>query len=66
MYEQGINSDARITFHNLYNKIFEYNSEKIHRIKLGEKLDRHGYDVKYWNHAHARYHFVQKDDPDKI
>jgi len=65
-FNRGEISDARITFHNLYNEIFRHNREKVHRIKDGTYVDRHGNDLMYWNQAHARSHLVEKDEPDKI
>lgn len=65
-YKLGEIENERISFHNLYNEIFRHNREKIHRIKDGIYVDRHGHDLKYYNKAHARAHLVAKDDPDKI
>lgn len=65
-YEQGLIENERITFHNLYNEIFIHNREKVHRIKDGIYLDRHGNDLKYWNQAHSRSHLVKADEEDKI
>nr|BCD56390.1 putative RNA-dependent RNA polymerase [Lichen partiti-like RNA virus sp.] len=65
-YNLGINTDTRMTFHNLYNEVFVANRTNIHRIKEGETKDIYGNDLKYWNTAHARAHLVKEDDPDKI
>lgn len=65
-YEQGLIQDERITFHNLYNEIFTHNREKVHRIKDGIYVDRHGNDLKYHNQAHARSHLVESTEEDKI
>nr|UAW09571.1 MAG: RNA-dependent RNA polymerase [Aspergillus flavus partitivirus 2] len=66
LYELGLVQSPRLTFHNLYNHIFNYNRETIHRIKLGMKTDYHGRDARYWNTAHARSHLVESHEDDKI
>lgn len=42
------------------------NREEVHRIKDGIYEDRHGNDLRNWNHAHARSHLVKADEPQKI
>lgn len=66
---EGLITDNRRSFHNLYDEIFERNRLLIHLIKDG--------DQKFWNdnndpkpyeftHLHARSHVVNEDEPDKI
>lgn len=66
MYELGLIQSPRLTFHNLYNHIFVYNRETVHRIKDGLTTDKHDRDAKYWNTAHARSHLVESHEDDKI
>lgn len=65
-YDQGKIDSPRLTFHNLYNHIFIYNRQTIHRIKDGIYYDIHDRDSRYWNTAHARSHLVRSDEDDKI
>jgi len=66
---EGMITDNKRSFHNLYDEIFERNRLLIHLIKDG--------DPKFWNHdgtpktyefthLHARSHVVNHDEPDKI
>nr|UDL14430.1 MAG: putative RNA-dependent RNA polymerase [Partitiviridae sp.] len=64
--EHGLLANPRLTFHNLYNHIFVYNRQTIHRIKDGLTTDIHGRDARYWNTAHARSHLVESHEDDKI
>lgn len=66
---EGLITDNRRSFHNLYDEIFERNRLLIHLIKDG--------DAKFWTsdgepipyefvNLHARSHVVNHDEPDKI
>jgi hypothetical protein len=59
-------TDARMTKHNLYTEAFFVARENIHRIKAGEKTDRFGNDLRYWNTAFARQHLVESNEDDKV
>jgi len=64
----GITKDVRTSFHNLFDEIFIFNRNLVHRIKDG--LAPFWIDGKpapyYWNTLHARAHVVGPDEPDKI
>jgi hypothetical protein len=63
LFEEGIITDKKKTFHNLYNYVFVNNRPLIHLIKEGKgKGDR----FFAWNTSHARAHLVNADEDDKI
>nr|ATS94412.1 RNA-dependent RNA polymerase [Podosphaera prunicola partitivirus 2] len=66
---EGEDLDGRLTFHNLYNEIFELNRNLIHQIKEGDKSfwNEDGTPRPYWyNTLHTRSHMVQSNEPDKL
>nr|ATS94404.1 RNA-dependent RNA polymerase [Erysiphe necator partitivirus 3] len=65
----GEDMDGRLTFHNLYNEIFELNRNLIHQIKEGDKSfwNEDGTPRPYWyNTLHTRSHLVKSNEPDKL
>jgi hypothetical protein len=61
--------DGAITFHNLYNEIFELNRMLVHQIKDGEPgfWTEDGQPKPYWfTSLHTRAHLVKTDDEDKL
>lgn len=65
----GEELDGRLTFHNLYDEVFQLNRHLIHQIKEGDKsfwnLD--GTPKPYWyNTLHTRSHMVKSNEPDKL
>ncbi|AOF47283.1 putative RNA-dependent RNA polymerase [Sophora japonica powdery mildew-associated partitivirus] len=65
----GEDLDGRLTFHNLYNEIFELNRNLIHQIKEGDKSfwNKDGTPRPYWyNTLHTRPHLVKSSEPDKL
>lgn len=65
LYNDGKLLSPRLTFHNLYNYIFDKERHVIHRIKDGLMTDHRGRSVLLWNTAHARAHLVCAEDEDK-
>jgi hypothetical protein len=61
-------SDNRRSFHNLYDEIFIFNRNLIHRIKDGlAPFWKDGIPQPYyWNTLHARAYAVSVSEPDKI
>jgi len=58
-----------LTFHNLYNEIFNDNRRLVHDIKDGHSdfFESDGTPKPYyWTNVHARAHLVQQEDPDKL
>lgn len=65
----GEDLDGRLTFHNLYDEIFETNRNLIHQIKEGDPSfwNKDGTPRPYWfNSLHTRSHLVRSDEPDKL
>nr|UDL14347.1 MAG: RNA-dependent RNA polymerase [Partitiviridae sp.] len=65
----GEDNDGRLTFHNLYDEIFELNRTLIHLIKEGDKSfwNIDGTPKPYWyNTLHVRSHLVKSSEPDKL
>jgi hypothetical protein len=65
----GEDLDGRLTFHNLYDEVFELNRNLIHQIKEGEKSFWNEDDTPkpYWfNTLHTRSHLVKAEDKDKL
>nr|QLC36803.1 RNA-dependent RNA polymerase [Sarcosphaera coronaria partitivirus] len=65
----GEDIDGKITFHNLYNEIFNLNRHLVHQIK--EKgpgfWNQDGTPKPYWfTTLHARSHLVKQDKEDKL
>jgi hypothetical protein len=66
---EGEDIDGKLTFHNLYNEIFEHNRILIHQIKDGHPnfWEKDGTPKPYWfNTLHARSHLVKATEEDKI
>nr|QLC36800.1 RNA-dependent RNA polymerase [Sarcosphaera coronaria partitivirus] len=67
---EGLIDDGRMTFHNLYNEIFEQNRTHIHTIKFGLSPfwdQSTGVPIPYkWTTLHARSHTVKAEKDDKI
>jgi hypothetical protein len=64
----GMITDNRRSFHNLYDEIFIFNRNLIHRIKDGlAPFWKDGIPQPYyWNTLHARAYAVSVSEPDKI
>jgi hypothetical protein len=65
---QGLATDARLSFHNLYNQIFVYNRWMVHLIGIGAKQFWKGLTplTYYWLTLHMRTHVVAAHEPDKV
>jgi len=64
----GVNENARPSFHNLYDEIFHINRKHIHTIKEGLRpfWNAKGEPVPYeYTSLHTRAHLVETNDPDK-
>jgi hypothetical protein len=57
---RGIIDNARMSFHNLYNFIFVYSRQYIHKVKDGEHVPLHAIDL------HVKPALVNFDEPDKV
>lgn len=62
-FERGDLESARLTFHNLYNVVYNHARPVIHIIKEGKRKRN---QFLYPRTAHARAHLVSEDKPDKI
>jgi len=62
-YARGDLESSRLTFHNLYNVVYNYARPVIHLIKEGK---RRRDQFMYPRTAHARAHLVSSDQPDKV
>jgi len=65
----GEDIDGKLTFHNLYNEIFELNRHLVHQIKEGGPGFWHpdGTPKPYgFNNLHTRAHLVRSDEEDKL
>jgi len=66
---EGEDIDGKLTFHNLYNEIFDLNRTLIHQIKDKNPgfCEPNGTPKPYWfSTLHARAHLVRQDKEDKI
>jgi hypothetical protein len=65
---EGEIDDARLSFHNLYDEIFEENRWHVHKIKDGkEPFWKNNEPVPYlFTYLHSRAHMVKSGDPPKI
>jgi hypothetical protein len=66
---EGEEIDGKLTFHNLYNEIFELNRRLIHAIKDrdGQFWTKDGKPIPYeYNSLHTRAHLVKAEDEDKL
>nr|QLC36801.1 RNA-dependent RNA polymerase [Sarcosphaera coronaria partitivirus] len=66
---EGEDIDGTLSFHNLYNEIFELNRHLIHQIKNKEPgfWNPDGTPKPYWfSTLHSRAHLVKTDDEDKL
>jgi len=65
----GEDIDGKLTFHNLYNEIFELNRRLVHGIKdkSSQFWTPSGVPIPYeYNSLHTRAHLVKQEDEDKL
>jgi len=66
---EGDIDNSNLSFHNLYNEIFDENRLLIHKIKEGERpfWTEDGEPVPYgYTNLHVRSHLVEQDEDDKL
>lgn len=68
-FPYGEDIDGKLSFHNLYNEIFDLNRKLVHKIKEGDKQfwTTSGEPKPYgFTTLHVRAHLVKQDEDDKL